>query len=161
MQLKRKTKRGNFTAAILLTGCFILTTADAGMAEGTKVQLDFAKIQQALKKGGTASGGTAAPAPDVSAGQMPVPTAAPAAKMAKTANGMQGNSAVIGTMDQEMNQVMGDTMRDAFVGSDIMAEMQKKVMAENMGSIQEAIQASVMQSMRGSMQQPAKDSPAK
>ena len=158
MQLKREIKRGSFTAAILLTGCLMLTTAGSVMAEGAKVQLDFAKIRQALNKGGADSGGAAAPAPGVSAGQMPVPTAAPAAK---TANGMQGNSVVIGTTDQEMNQMMGDTMRDAFVGSDIMAEMQKKVMAENMGSIQEAIQASVLQSMRGSMQQPAKDSPAK
>ncbi|MCI5125446.1 MAG: hypothetical protein D3925_13470 [Candidatus Electrothrix sp. AR5] len=153
MQLKRKTKRGNFTAAILLSGCFMLTTANAGMAaEGAKVKIDFAKIQQALNKGGAASGVTAAPASrrSTSQGQMPATmstkTPAPAA---------------IGMMDEKMNQVMGETMGNAFAGSDMMAEMQKKVMAENMGSIQESVQASVMKSIQNSMQQPAMGSPAK
>jgi len=159
MQLKRKTKRGNFTAAILLTGCFMLTTANAGMAEGTKVQIDFAKIQQALNKGGTASSGTAAPASAIRAGQIPANMSAKTP--APAANGTQTGPAAIGMMDQKMNQVMQETMGGAFAGSDMMAEMQKKVMAENMGSIQESVQASVMKSIQGSMQQPAMDSPAK
>ena len=147
MQLKRKIKRVNFTAAILLTGYFVLTTASAGMAEGTTVQLDFAKIQQTLNKGGTASGGIVAPAPSMSAGQMP-------------AKGMQPGPgpAVIGMMDEEMNQVIKNTMGGNIMTSDIMAEMQKKIMGENMGSMQETIQASVMKNMQGSVQQSAKDS---
>ena len=159
MQLKWKIKRGNFTAAILLTGCFMLTTANVGMAEGSKVQIDFAKIQQALNKGGTATGGTAVPAPSVSASQMPANMSAKTS--APAANGMQAGPAAIGMMDDKMNQVMGETMGNAFAGTDMMAEMQKKVMAENMGSIQESVQASVMKSIQGAMQQPATDSPAK
>ncbi|MCI5139432.1 MAG: hypothetical protein D3922_13700 [Candidatus Electrothrix sp. AR1] len=161
MQLKWKIKRGNFTAAILLTGCFMLTTANVGMAEeGSKVQIDFTKIQRALNKGGTASGGTAAPAPSVSASQMPANMSAKTP--APAANSMQTGPAAIGMMDEKMNQVMGETMGNAFAGSDMMAEMQKKVMAENMGSIQESVQASVMKSIQGAMQQqPAMDSPAK
>ncbi len=159
MQLKRKKERGNFASAILLTGCFMLTTANAGMAQGAKVQLDFTRIRQALNGTETVSSGTAAPVPDVSAGQMSANTVAPTVK--SVANTVQAGSAVIGTMDPEMNQVMGDTMRDGFVSSDIMAEMQKKVMAENMASIQESIQASVMKSVQGSIQQTAKGSMAK
>ncbi|CAK8725137.1 hypothetical protein KKHLCK_15955 [Candidatus Electrothrix laxa] len=154
MQLKRKTKRGNFTAAILLTGCFMLTTANAEMAEGTKIQLDFTKIQQALKKGATASGGAAAPAPGMSTGQLSANTAAPAVNApAPTTNGMQPGPAVIGMMDEEMSKMMEKTMGETFVSSNLMAEMQKKIMAENMGSMQESIQASMMKNMQGSIQQ--------
>ena len=162
MQLKGKTKMGNFTAAILLTSCFMLTTASAGMAEGTKVQLDFAKIQQTLKKGGSSTGGIVTPAPRTSAGQLPTNILAnmSANAPAQAAKGMQPGpgSAVIGMMDEEMSKMMEKTMGETFVTSDIMAEMQKKIMAENMGSIQESVQASVMKSVQGSIKQPAMDS---
>jgi hypothetical protein len=190
MQLKQKKNTGKLTAAILLTGCFILTTVDTGMAEGTKVQLDFSKIQQALHQGATTSGGTApsagnntaksieagavvmgetlrqnflhsdtmsaAPALGVNSGQMLNNTVAPTVK--SMANSMQAGSTVIGTNDPEINQVLKNTMGENIVTSDIMAEMQKKIMGENMGSMQETIQASVMKNMQGSIQQSAKDS---
>ena len=201
MQLKRKKKRGNFAAAILLSGCFMLTTTDTGMAEGTKVHLDFSKIQQPLNKGATASEGTAPPAvnsaansiqagavvmgetlrqnflnsdimtemqkkimadkaatppPGANPGQIPRNTANPTIK--SVTNSIQDGSTMIGTKDPEMNQVIKNTMGGNIVTSDIMAEMQKKIMAENMGSMLETIQSSVMNSMQDSVQQSAKDS---
>jgi hypothetical protein len=163
MQLKQKINRGKLTAAILLAGCFMLTTANAGMAEGTKVKLDFVKIQQALK-GGTASGGTAAPAPGMNVSQMAakmsarMPANIPGNALAPVGNGMQAGSPVTGTMGPDVSQMIKNTMGGDFVSSDVMGEMQKKIMAENMGSMQEGIQASVMKSIQGSVQQTATDS---
>ncbi|CAK8717529.1 hypothetical protein H206_02871 [Candidatus Electrothrix aarhusensis] len=199
MQLKQKKNMGKLTAAILLTGCFMLTTANTGMAEGTKIQLDFSKIQQAVNKGTTASGGTApsavntvksieegaivmgetlrqnflnsdtmtemqkkimadkaAQTPGVSSGQMSTNTVAPTVK--SMTSSMQASSAIIDTKDPEMNQVIKNTMGGNIMTTDIMAEMQQKIMAENMGSMQETIQASVLNGMQGSVQQSAKDS---
>ncbi|MCI5211523.1 MAG: hypothetical protein D3910_22695 [Candidatus Electrothrix sp. ATG2] len=209
MQGKRKKNMGKVTAAILLTGCFMLTTGHGVMAQESKsnpettppkVKLDFDKIQQTLKQDNTASGGTAAqassmqvkpamtgntgretpqargeamrkknlssdvmaelgfakkrptsnngntasdktaiPAPAASTGQMPATSAAP------TVNGMQVGPAMMGTMGGSL------------ISSDMMAEMQKKVMAENMKSIQESVQASIMESMKGAAQQTTKE----
>lgn len=194
MQLKQKKNMGKLTAAILLTGCFMLTTANTGMAEGTKIQLDFSKIQQAMNKDATAPSAVntvksieegaivmgetlrqnflnsdtmtemqkkfmadkAAQTPDVSSGQMSKNTVAPTVK--SMSNSMQASSTVIGTKDPEMNQVIKNTMGGNIMTTDIMAEMQQKIMTENMGSMQETIQASVLNSMQGSVQQSAKDS---
>lgn len=121
MQLKRKKNMGRLAAVLLFTGCFMLTTGKAILAQENKVQLDFTKIRQALKKEGMASGGAAATVPSMSTGQMSATTAGSPVKST------QASSAVIGTMDQEMAQVMEETMQNTSISSDIMAEMQKRL----------------------------------
>ena len=100
---------------------------------------NIAKSPQASNKENTASDKTAVPAPAASTGQMPATSAAP------TVNGMQVGPAMMGTMGGSL------------ISSDMMAEMQKKVMAENMKSIQESVQASIMESMKGAAQQTTKE----
>lgn len=142
MQVGQKKNIGKYAVAILFTGCFMLATANASMAETPKLQLDFTKIQQALNKGNTASDGTAASTPAASTGQVSATATSPT-------NGMPVGPDMMGAMSESM------------MNSGIMAEMQKKIMAENMGAIQKSMQASIMQSMQGTVQQTDKDSKAK
>ncbi|MCI5148981.1 MAG: hypothetical protein D3916_06265 [Candidatus Electrothrix sp. MAN1_4] len=142
-----------YTAAILFTGCYMLATAHVTMAEeAPNVQIDMAKINQALNQQATPGNGTA--------GQMSAKTAA------STMQNMQRKSATTGTMGstgttrttenatQPMpaQQVLDGSMRDALISSDVMAEVQQKVMAENMKVIQKSMQESIMKNMMGSMQ---------
>jgi len=151
MQSKQKKNMGMPTAAILITGCFMLTAAFSAVAQENKIELDFTKIRQALNKNKPETGMTSTPAYGVSGRQMTEQGTAPIS----SADTMEVGPGVIGTMDEELNKVMTETMQDTVINSDIMVEMQRKVMAENMSSIQESIQSSVMENVRNSVQQGA------
>lgn len=132
-----------YTAAILLTGCYMLATAHITLAEAPTVQIDMAKINQALNQQARPGNGTV--------GQISAKTAA------STVQNMQRKSASMGTTENATQpmpaqQVLDASMRDALISSDVMAEVQQKVMAENMKAIQKSMQESIMKSVMGSMQ---------
>jgi hypothetical protein len=137
MQMNRKNNMGKHTAALLFTGFYMLATAHVTLAQAPKVQIDMAKINQALNQQTKSGNGTTA---------------------SSTMPNMQGTSASMGStgnMQQPTmpaQQVLDASMKDAIVGSDVMAEVQQKVMAENMKSIQKSMQESIMKSMMGSVQ---------
>lgn len=145
MEVKQRKNKGKLIAAILFTGCFILTTAYLSTAQ-TKapIQIDFSKIKPAADmKKALSDGMSGMPGMKTGSGQMPVKTAPSKAKTTSTASGTTG------TMNQAIADTMGNTMQDSFMNSNMMAEMQKKVMAENMKTIQASVMESVLKSMQG------------
>ena len=158
MQVDWKINMGKCAAAILLTGCYMLATAYVTMAEVPKVpnvQIDMEKIKQALNKQAASDNGTTAPVSTMNA-----VSAKPAASTGQnmqgesTSMGSSGSMGSTGNMTQPMpaQQVLDASMKDAIVGSDVMAEVQQQVMAENMKNIQKSMQESIMKSMMGSVQ---------
>lgn len=152
MQVDWKINMGKCAAAILLTGCYMLATAYVTMAEVPKVpkvQIDMEKIKQALDKQAASGNGTTAPVSTMNA-----MSAKPAASTGQNMLGESTSMGSTGNMTQPMpaQQVLDASMKDAIVGSDVMAEVQQQVMAENMKNIQKSMQESIMKSMMGSVQ---------
>jgi hypothetical protein len=140
MQMNRKNNMGKHMAALLFTGFYMLAAAHVTLAQTPKVQIDMAKINQALNQQAKSGNGTTASSTMPNMSNMP----GTSSSMGSTGNMQQP------TMPAQ--QVLDASMQDAIISSDIMAEVQQKVMAENMKSIQKSMMESIMKNMVGSVQ---------
>ena len=149
MQLKLRKNKGKLTAAILMTGCFMLTTAHSAMAQQDAavppVQIDLSKIKPAADMKKALSDGMAG-MPEMMSGMMSGMPGMPAKTAAADKKSASAASAATGSMKQKTA-----SGTESFMDSNTMLEMQQKAMMENMKKMQPAIQASVMKNVLSSM----------
>ncbi|XOF34354.1 MAG: hypothetical protein ACL93V_03390 [Candidatus Electrothrix sp. YB6] len=147
------------TIKIALAGCLALlctSTVTAVAADAVQSQVTPEEFQQALNKVKTelkkesAAPGNTAPASASGQAAAGVQVPIPASQM--NAEGIKGLK-----LDQETITKMQESIMQSMASSDMVGEMQKKVMAERMQSLQNsnALQGKIQSTMQDSMQRPA------